>query len=138
MSNTRKQQVEDMLDREAIRELPVKYCRCIWQARPDDWAELFAEDGVLIPNPGEEIRGRKNLRDFIAPAEDVIKPRPFIHNHVVELLSDGMARGWCCFEVRAESRNMEWFVCGHYDDEYQKVGGEWKIKRRRINYKNRR
>jgi hypothetical protein len=88
---------------------------------------IFTEGGMLstvgaagaagTPNdPGvREIKGAA-LRDFYAGL-DRFKPRPYIHNHVVELLGDGKARGTCYVELRGETRGMDWLGTGYYDDE---------------------
>ena len=40
--------VTELADREAIRELPVRYCDCVWQNTLDAMIDLFAKDGLLI------------------------------------------------------------------------------------------
>ena len=47
----------ELADREAIRDLPVRYCDCVWQNNLDVMIDLFAKDGQFIS------KGRK--REFI-------------------------------------------------------------------------
>jgi hypothetical protein len=41
--------IQEVIDREAIRTLPVRYCHCVWQKDVDGWANLFSEDGAFLP-----------------------------------------------------------------------------------------
>jgi hypothetical protein len=127
--------VQEVIDREAIRTLPVRYCHCVWQQDLDGWVSLFAEDGaVSTTDPGlPRAQGREALRNMIGQGLDTMKPRPFIHNHVVELLGPDRAKGTCYVEVRLLRDGKKQLMSGWYDDEYVKVNGEWKFKSRRIN-----
>ena len=62
-----------------------------------------------------------------------MKPRPYIHNHAIELRGSNRATGTVYVELRSPAVNWEWIGTGYYDDEYEKVGGEWKFKSRKIN-----
>ena len=94
--------MQEVIDREAIRTLPVRYCHCVWQQDPDGWANLFADDGEISATDASLPRahGREALRKMIASGLDTSRPRPFIHNHVVELLGPDRAKGTCYVEVR--------------------------------------
>jgi hypothetical protein len=59
-------------------------------------------------------------------------PRPYIHNHVVNLQSKTKATGRCYVELRSAKRDMEWIGTGFYDDDYVKVGEQWKFASRRF------
>ena len=126
--------LQALLDREAIRTLPVRYCHCVWQKDLDGYVNLFTEDGTFSTTdpslPGAQ--GHAGLRAMIADSLDAMQPRPFIHNHVVELHGADRATGTCYVEVRLRRDGKPWRMAGWYDDEYAKVGGEWKFKSRRI------
>jgi uncharacterized protein (TIGR02246 family) len=94
-------QMQEVIDREAIRNLPLQYCHCVWQKDLDGYANLFTEDGSFtIDNPDlPGAQGRDNLRKMIASGLDDIQPRPFIHNHVIELTGPDSATGTCYVEV---------------------------------------
>jgi hypothetical protein len=127
--------IQEVIDREAIRTLPVRYCHCVWQKDVDGWAHLFSEDGAISATDPSLPRaeGREALRKMISSGLDTSKPRPFIHNHVVELLGPDRAKGTCYVEVRLLRDGKKHYMTGWYDDEYVKVAGEWKFKSRRIN-----
>jgi hypothetical protein len=127
--------VQEVIDREAIRTLPVRYCHCVWQKDPDGWANLFAPDGEISATDSSlpRAQGHEALRKMIASGLDTSKPRPFIHNHVIELLGPDRAKGTCYVEVRLLRDGKKQYMAGWYDDEYVKVGGDWKFKSRKIN-----
>lgn len=126
--------LQEVIDREEIRTLPVRYCDRVWQQDADGYAKLFTEDGWFATNDPKLPRaeGRASLAKMIAEQAATAKPRPFIHNHVVELLGPDRAKGTCYVEVRLMREGKKWLLTGWYNDEYAKVGGEWKFKSRQI------
>jgi len=127
--------VQEVINREAIRTLPVRYCHCVWQKDLDGWANLFSEDGAVSTTDPTMPRaqGRAALRKMIGEGLETMRPRPFIHNHVIELTGPDRAKGTCYVEVRLMRDGKKQLMTGWYDDEYVKVGDEWKFKSRRIN-----
>ncbi len=126
--------VEEMLaelaDREAIRDLPVRYCDCVWRNDVAGIVDLFTADGSFTVKTadGETVhKGREALIKTYTEGLRDLQPRPYIHNHVVELGYYGRATGRCYLDLRSEKRDMEWIGAGHYDDEYVKVGDSWKF-----------
>ena len=125
--------VRELADREAIRELTHRYCQCMWTADHEGYADLFTEDGAFDATPRVPVvTGRDNLRRYIQGPMATKKSRPFVHNLVINLLDANNATGWCCVEVRVGARNMEWQESSYYHDVFQKVGGEWKFKSRKL------
>lgn len=127
--------LQSVIDREAIRDLPLKYCHCVWQKDLDSWVSLFTTDGAISTSDPNlpEAQGHEKLRKMISSGLETMKPRPFIHNHVINLLGPDRATGTCYVEVRMIRDGKKWSLVGWYDDEYAKAGGEWKFKSRRIN-----
>lgn len=120
--------LSDLLDREAIRDLPLRYCDCVWRNDVEGIVDLFTEDGAfVVKSPDGEVsaKGRSALLDFYRGGLDM-QPRPYIHNHVIELDGD-RASGRCYLDLRSEKNNMEWLGAGYYNDEYRKVGGSWRF-----------
>lgn len=120
----------ELCDREAIRDLPVRYCDCVWRGDVAGIVDLFAEDGSFtIKGHEREVtsQGREALFKMYSEGLSSLTPRPYIHNHVVELGFYGRATGRCYVELRNASRNMEWAGTGYYADEYVKVGEHWKF-----------
>jgi hypothetical protein len=126
--------VTELADREAIRELPLRYCDCVWQGDIAGLVGLFADDGgfTIIGKDGETTkRGRAELEKTYKAALTAVTPRPYSHDHVIELKDGGRATGRCYVELRDASNNLGWLGTGLYDDEYVKVGETWKFHSRR-------
>lgn len=127
-------QMQEVIDREAIRNLPLQYCHCVWQKDLDGYANLFTEDGSFSTDnadiPGAQ--GRDKLRKMIGNGLDDMQPRPFIHNHVIDLTGADTATGTCYVEVHMKREGKKWEMRGWYNDDYAKVGGDWKFKSRKV------
>ena len=127
-------EMQKVIDRESIRNLPLQYCHYVWQQDLDGYVNLFTEDGSFSTDdpslPGAQ--GQEGLRKMISSGLDEMKPRPFIHNHVIELLDSKQAKGTCYVEVHMNREGKKWEMKGWYNDEYAKVDGEWEFKSRRI------
>src|SRR5215472_17041025 len=120
--------VNEMADREAIRALPQRYCDCVWREDVTAVVGLFAEDGSFTVSGGgreRTARGRSELLKTYGSDLSAIKPRPYIHNHVIELKGSGRASGRGYLEVRNAADNMKLMGTGYYNDEYVKIGDEW-------------
>lgn len=127
--------MQQLLDREAIRDLPVIYCHYVWQNDVEAMVNLFTEDGCLQTSGDPRLqrveeRGRANLRKKYHELLNALQPRPFIHNHVIQQTGPNSAKGTCYQEVRANVDGKSWIGAGHYDDEYAKVGDTWKFRSR--------
>lgn len=126
--------VDGLLAREAIRDLPLRYCDCVWREDAAGLAALFADNGsfnFIIGGVETNIRGRPAIATFFATALE-LRPRPYIHNHVIELAGDGFAYGRCYLDLRSAAHDMEWLGAGYYDDEYVKTLDGWKFQSRRF------
>lgn len=120
----------ELIDREEIRDLPLRYCDCVWRNDVPGIVDLFAIDGsftVKTPDSESINKGREALLKKYAEDLNKLAPRPYIHNHVIELGFYGRATGRCYLDLRSANRNMEWIGAGHYVDEYVKVGDHWKF-----------
>ena len=74
--------------------------------------------------------GRANIKKMHEKALAETTPRLFIHNQIVNLLGEDRATGRSCVEVRNLGITMEWLGIGYFEDEYAKVGSEWKFAKR--------
>lgn len=127
MKKTTDELVAEMLDREAVRDLPARYCDCVWRGDIDALVGLFAENGAFVIRTAEgetRVEGRAALADFYRVGLRH-QQRPLIHNVVVELGRKGRATGRCYVDLRSARHNMELMGVGHYADEYRKVRGKW-------------
>jgi hypothetical protein len=135
MAKSIDQIVTELADRESIRELPQRYCDCVWRGDIEGIANLFTEDGsfsIAARNSENTTTGRANLLKMYKDGLASLTPRPYIHNHVVELKAGGRATGRCYVELRDAGNDMKWIGTGFYNDDYTKVGDEWKFQTRRF------
>lgn len=125
--------LQELLDREAIRDLPARYCHCVWRQDVPAIVDLFTEDGSIAMGTGEAAtRGHAELRKMYERALNDLAPRPFIHNHVVELQGSDRAIGTCYVEICGVRDSESMVAAGFYDDVYRKVGGAWKFQSRDV------
>ena len=124
--------LEALLAREAIRDLPLRYCDHVWRDDIDGLVDLFAKDGEFIMAINNKETGAKGHAALLEIYQSglAIQPRPFIHNHVIELLDDKKARGRCYLDLRSAKKNMAFIGAGYYADTYVKEKGIWKFQRR--------
>ena len=135
MAKSVDQLAADLTDREAIRELPQRYCDCVWRGDVEGIVNLFTEDGefTILGNKREnKTVGRANLLKSYGEGLANLTPRPYIHNHVIALKDATHASGTCYVELRDSKNDMRWLGTGFYNDEYVKVGGQWKFKSRDV------
>ncbi|MGD0076317.1 MAG: nuclear transport factor 2 family protein [Candidatus Binataceae bacterium] len=127
--------VRELADREAIRDLPIRYCDCLCRNDLEGLVSLFTEDGTFAAkDPENEVitRGRAELKKMYENLVSEVYPRPYIHTHIVELRSGDRATGRCYVELRSAKVAIEWVGSGYYEDSYAKVGEEWKFASRRL------
>jgi hypothetical protein len=136
MAKNRDQLIDEMLDREAIRDLPVRYCHYIWTKNLDGILGLFTNDGIFAMEglgAPQEVKGLDALRKFYGQvAQGTGGPAPYIHNIVIDLRDATHATGTSYPEVRSSGEQMKLMALGYYADEYEKVNGQWKFKARRF------
>ena len=136
MAKTTEHLVEEILDREAIRDLSARYCHYVWTNDVEGMLSIFTADGMLSIQEDDRgarvTKGADALRQFYTRLDTSNRPRPYVHNNIIELQGAGHATGVCYVELRAGSDQMNWAGTGYYHDEYVKDGGTWKFKARRF------
>jgi hypothetical protein len=129
------QRIRILEDIEAIRKLKAKYWRCIDRKLWDELAECFTEDVIVDYGPDMQFRSRGAVLQFF---REVLGNDTVITVHAgygaeIEILSDSTAKGvWALHDrviTEPDSKLKGW---AHYDDEYLKEGGTWKIKYSKI------
>jgi hypothetical protein len=129
-NKTTDQIVAELADREGIRDIVVRYYDAVWRNDPAGIVDLFAENGTMTIKggsfDGRRAMGRDALTEFYRQGLSVVSPRPYLHNHVIDLMGSGRASGRCYMELRSE-RDFDWIGAVIYEDEYIKVGDHWKF-----------
>jgi hypothetical protein len=125
-------ELQGLLDREAIRDLPLLYCDRVWHNDIDGLVRLFSRDGefaMVFKGKKSRAVGHSAMRKIYRQGLS-FGPRPFIHNHVIELTGPDTATGRCYLDLRSTEQNLDIVGAGYYHDDYVKVRGVWKFARR--------
>ncbi len=124
--------LQELLDREKIRELTYRYGLAIEQQDEEEMANLFTEEGTAdFSSLGwGVIRGQLALREFYRSTWQ-LEVKPFFSNHIIEIAGD-RATGTCSLENRATRAGQSMIGAGRLHDRYEKVRGKWKFVSRRV------
>ncbi len=133
---TLEQQVQELADREELKELTAHYAHGVARGEGAKVAELFTDDGVFINDLPDTaptvVRGREALNKFYG----AIKRNtalPCIHNHLITLAGDE-ATGTCSIEVRITRNNQSMIGSGYYEDRFRRENGRWKFVERHCTF----
>jgi hypothetical protein len=126
--------LRELMDREAIRELPRLYCHYLWTKDHERMASLFSEDATVCIQGMEDyaITGRDKLAKVFRRVNAKYESQPFIHNHIIDLEGPDRATGVSYYEILEGREGGRFLAAGYYRDEYRKVEGEWKFQSRKI------
>ncbi len=130
--------MRELADREAIRDLVIRYIDCLWREDVEGFVSLFTADGTFTARVAEDAenevvsRGRVELKTMFEAEFKQVHPRHFVHTHVLELRGVNRATGRCYIELRSAADGIKWLGSGYYEDDYAKVGEEWKFASRRF------
>jgi len=133
---TLEQQVQELADREELKELTAHYAHGVARGEGAKVAALFTDDGVFINDLPDTaptvVRGREALDKFYG----AIKRNtalPCIHNHLITLAGDE-ATGTCSIEVRITRNNQSMIGSGYYEDRFRRENGRWKFVERHCTF----
>lgn len=135
---------DELIAREAIRDLVARYNANADAGRFAEVVELFTDDAA-IELPGEVVEGRagidamfRDVRTQVAassPPGTTPHLRHFTATLQIDLIDPEHATSRCYFQVLMPEGLDHW---GRYVDEYVRVDGEWRFARRRVNVDGRR
>lgn len=123
--------IKALEDIEAIKKLKAKYWRCCDKKLWNELEECFTEDAVADYFPNMHFDGRKAIIQFL---EGSLSPDTMITSHgghspEIEIISDKEARGiWVLNDLVIIQPGARMRGYGHYEEEYVKEDGQWKIK----------
>jgi hypothetical protein len=139
MSATADPRLQDLLDKQEIHELALRYCRGVDRKDPDLLRSLYTTDG--IDNHGDLYRG--DAEGYVAFLEASF---PFIQvgahyvcNHLVELdaadpdRATGEVYALGYHRVRGEEGPaLDSWVGVRYLDRYRREAGQWRFEQRDV------
>ncbi len=134
MAKSLEQRIQELEDRDAIKELTAKYCWHVAHGEGEAVANLFSDDGVLEITGGDTapVRGREALLKFYrASVREPEAAIPFIQNHIIVIEGDE-AHGTCGIEARFARNGESVTAAGYYEDRYRRVNGNWRFVQRKI------
>lgn len=120
---------------EEIKKLKAKYFRLMDKKQWDEWADLFAEDVTAVyegPHPDIHYNGKEEMVKITS--ETLANAVTVHHGHMpeIELTSETTANGiWAMFDY-VEMPGITLKGYGHYEEEYIKIDGKWRIKNLRL------
>ena len=122
---------EQLVEVERIKQLKARYFRLMDTKKWDEWAQVFTEDASLKwgPNDGDVAETRegivKGVSGFLREATTCH------HGHMPEIEIDAPDRAhgiWAMYDY-VETPQYVLHGFGHYEEQYRKVDGAWRIHR---------
>jgi hypothetical protein len=128
-------QIQDLLDREAIRNCLYRYCRGIDRADEEALRSAYWPDGT-------DMHGvySGSAAGFIAQALPRLRAGGrrvhTISNVLIELHGDVAAveSSFFALQTTAAAPANETFLCGRYADRFERRDGDWRIANRTVVY----
>lgn len=129
------QELERLLDLEAIKQLKARYFLYVDTKQWDSWRELFTEDVVVEGTRQPVGAARDAFVDGVRSALEGVQTCHHGHMPIIELTGPNTARGvWAMFDDLRFPPGHQWsdgyprlLGYGHYEEEYRKDGGAWRI-----------
>jgi SnoaL-like domain len=129
-------QVARLVAIEAIKQLKARYFRFLDHKRWDDMRDVFTADAFVDTGYGEPAHSGEAFVESLI--RDVDPVRTVHHGHMpeIEVLDADHARGiWAMFdyvEVPGDGDRVAFFGYGHYEEEYRREDGTWRISSMRL------
>ena len=128
----RLQRLEDI---ESIKQLKARYCAfCDENYHPQGIASLFTDDGVWDGGDLGRAEGNAEITKFFEQAPSAFSFA--IHNvmnPIIEVDGDRATGRWYLLQplIRRsrDGKERAMWLAGRYEDEYVRIGPEWKFKR---------
>jgi hypothetical protein len=127
-------QTQRLEDIENIKQLKARYCAfCDDNYNPQGIASLFTEDGVWDGGEHGKAKGHDAIVKFFQRAPSVFSfAIHHVMNPIIKVQGDIATGRWYLLQpLTRKSREGEtaMWLAGRYEDEYVRVGNEWKFKR---------
>ena len=122
-------QLEELIAREAIRDLLARYCAAFDDADWESWEKIWTEDVVWVVD-GEPLEGLEVVRAFMTTClPEGYRGKHMCSNPVIELAPEGMT-ATARTDVVWIAQNFENTIVGRYLDTLVNRDDRWLISRR--------
>ena len=132
---TLEQRITRLEDIEAIKKLKAIYCDiCDDMHNPDRIGALFAEDGIWESADFGKAVGPKAVRELFQNFQKMFSfSQHNIMNPIIDVNGDHATAQWYIAGPwdQTEGDRKTWMTL-RYNDDYVKVGGEWKYQHLRV------
>ena len=121
-------------DIEAIKKLKARYCLYVDERNEDGFVSLFTEDTVWDGGRFGHYEGRETMRNFFRAIPEMLSfAVHYVMNPIIEVEGEKAKGYWYLLEPcsMVEGNQAVWGTA-RYEEEYVKVGGEWKFKEIRL------
>ena len=134
--NDKDNKIQELIDKESIRELVNLYCRAADRHDHVLMRSLYHEDAT--DDHGSFFKGK--AMDFIDMLPDIQKNMGILHHNVtthnIKMIDENNADGETYIiafhQVLSEPENFDVLIGGRYFDQYQKRDGIWKFLSRAV------
>ena len=138
MSEPGRSAADILLDIEQIKQLKARYFRLMDTKRWDEWAELFTPACVMeVPEADMVNDGRDEIVRAVSGALEGVRTVHHGHMPEIQLTGTNTARGiWAMYDFiewpARDGARMGLTGYGHYHEEYERDGDQWRISRIRL------
>ncbi|MCX5998731.1 MAG: nuclear transport factor 2 family protein [Chloroflexi bacterium] len=122
-------------DTEAIKRLKAKYWRCLDRKLWTEMEAVFAKDATADYGPKYHLAGREAILQFLKAnlGPDSVSTSHGGHSPDIGITGNTTANGiWTQNNLMVRESGMKIMEWGHYEDEYVKEDGCWRINRTKI------
>jgi hypothetical protein len=132
MEQVIRQQIQQLLDTDAIKQLKARYCKYADSGKnPDEFAALFTQNAILDEGDDGVFSGRENILQMYKSLSPFFKlNQHLVLSPIIEISGDKATGEWrllqLCTTEHPEGDRAFW-ACGYYKEQYLRVGEQWKF-----------
>jgi hypothetical protein len=129
------EELQRLLDEQAIVRTMHRYCRALDSGLPDEWADVFTDDAVfdtVLPD-GEiwaHLSSRAEFRSFLDayPRRPKVAPKHVMVDPIIDVHGgEASVESTFLYLLQTPGTQPQLSAWGHYRDRFRKEGGRWRI-----------